>query len=192
MKGGIIVEDDKIVDLLFKRDESAVGEMTSKYHKYCYTIAHGILHSDEDAKEAVNDTWIGAWNSIPPNKPERLSTYLGKITRRISLNMWRNSHTAKRKNNQIDMMLDELADSIPSGKSIEDEMENRELGKLINEFLNTIPDIEQKVFVCRYWYADSIAKISEDFGFTQSKVKSMLHRTRKKLRVWLEKEGVFI
>ena len=185
------MEDKEIISLYWKRDERAVSETSEKYGAYCYAIARNILSSPEDAEESVNDTWLGAWESIPPHKPDVLSAFLGKITRRISLKRWRNRRAAKRGGGVVELALEELNESIPSGQTVEDALTERELPRLIDTFLDTLPDVEQRVFVCRYWYLDSIADIAKRFGFTQSKIKSMLHRARRKLRDYLRKEGAY-
>ena len=185
------MEDKEIVSLYWKRDERAVSETSEKYGAYCYAIAYNILSSPEDAEESVNDTWVGAWESMPPHKPDALSAFLGKITRRISLKRWRNRRTAKRGGGVVELALEELKESIPSGQAVEDALAERELPRLIDAFLDALPDVEQRVFVRRYWYLDSIADIAKRFGFTQSKIKSMLHRTRRKLRDYLRKEGAY-
>ena len=185
------MEDKEIISLYWKRDERAVSETSEKYGAYCYAIACNILSSPEDAEESVNDTWVGAWESMPPHKPDALSAFLGKIARRISLKRWRNRSAAKRGGGVVELALEELNESIPSGKTAEDALTERELPRLIDAFLDALPDVEQRVFVCRYWYLDSIADIAKRFGFTQSKIKSMLYRTRRKLRDYLRKEGAY-
>ena len=185
------MEDKEIVALYWKRDERAISETSKKYGAYCYAIACNILSSPEDAEESVNDTWVGAWESMPPHKPDALSAFLGKITRRISLKRWRSRNAAKRGGGEIELALDELAESVSSGRLVEDALTERELPRLIDAFLDALPDVEQRVFVCRYWYLDSIADIAKRFGFTQSKIKSMLYRTRRKLRDYLRKEGAY-
>lgn len=186
------MEDKNIVDLYWNRDEKAITETAKKYGKYCYSIAFNILANTEDTEESVNSTYLNAWNSMPPHRPANLSTFIGKITRYISLNKWREKRTQKRGGGNIDLAYEELSDCIPSGTTIDEELENQELAKIIDDFLNEIPKYDQKVFICRYWYFDSISAISNQFGFSESKVKSILHRTRKKLRTKLLKEGVII
>ena len=157
------MEDSQIVDLYWERNEQAIRAAASKYGDYCYSIAYNILRSREDADESVNDTYLGAWNAMPPHRPNCLRTFLGKITRRVSLKKWRDEHRDKRGGDEVSLALEELSECIPSNAS---------------------------VFLCRYWYLDSIDKISADFCFGKSKVKSMLRRTRARLRADLEKEGV--
>ncbi len=191
-KAGEIVEDKAIVDLYWERDESAISETAEKYGRYCYTIAFNILSDAEDAKESVNDAYLNAWNSMPPHRPTILSTFIGKITRYVSLKKWREKHAQKRGGGNVDLAYEELSECIPAQAGIDDELENQELARVIDRFLDDLPAHEQKVFVCRYWYFDSISAISKQFGFSESKVKSMLHRIRKKLRIRLSEEGVII
>jgi len=184
------MEDEHIIALYWERSESAIEETAFKYGKYCYSIAYNILSNCSDAEESVNDAYLAAWNSIPPHRPEILSTFLGKITRRIAIKKWQKEHAAKRGGGEIVFALEELEDCIPAGKSTEQEIEMEELIKAINEFVMSLPLTERNVFICRYWYFDAISEICQQFGFSQSKVKSMLQRMRKKLQVYLKKEGV--
>ncbi len=184
------MEDSKIVALYWARDERAIAESAAKYGAYCRAIAAGILRDQRDAEESVNDTWIGAWGSMPPHKPERLSAFLGKITRRVSLKRHREKNAQKRGGGQVEPALEELSECV--GATVDEALEEQELARLIDAFLDGLPDTEQRVFVCRYWYLDSVADIAERFGFSESKVKSMLHRTRGKLRDRLEKEDILI
>lgn len=183
------MEDSSIVELYWARSENAITETALKYGKYCHAIAFNILSNKEDADESVNDTYLGAWNCIPPHSPYILSTFLGKITRRISLKKWRDKNADKRGGGEVLFVLDELADCIPSSNDVEREVQTVELSKVINAFIKTLPDTERRVFICRYWYLDKIPAICKQFDFSPSKVKSMLHRTREKLMSHLEKEG---
>lgn len=184
------MEDKEIVKMYWARDEQAISETKTKYERYCHSIAYNILQNQEDAEESVNDTYLGAWNSMPPNKPEKLSTFLGKITRNVSFKKWRNLTADKRGNGEVALVLDELQECVPAGDTVDDEIQVKELASMIDAFLRGIPEIERKVFVCRYWYTDSITDICKQFGYGQSKVKMMLSRTRKKLLEKLIKEGV--
>ena len=192
MKGGEHMEDSKIVDLFWGRSENAIQEAAAKYGKYCYAIAYNILHNNEDADESVNDTYHGAWNSIPPHRPSILSTFLGKITRRISLNKWRDMKRDKRGGGETSLVLDELADCLSSGNDVEQDIETAELAKSIDSFIEALPKIERMVFVCRYWYIDPLSAICKQFGYSESKVKSMLYRTRGKLKLHLERDGFYV
>lgn len=186
------MEDKEILDLYFNRDETAISATAKKYGNYCYSVAYNILYNKEDAEESVNDTYLGAWNSIPPHKPEVLSSFLGKITRYVSLKRHRDKHAQKRGGGELSLVYEELADCIPSNHDIDAELEAKELALSINRFLSVLPAAERQIFVCRYWYFDSIASISRQFGFRETKVKSILFRTRTKLRDKLKKEGVMI
>ncbi len=185
------MEDKKIVELFWQRDENAISVTAAKYGAYCKTIANNILHNAYDAEECVNDTYIGAWNSMPDNKPERLGHYLGKMTRWIALNRLDERKCQKRGGNSSEALpIDELIDYVSSDTSTEETVELKELCAAINRFLSKLPPVDRQVFLARYWFAASVAEISGKFGFTQSKVKSTLFRTRNKLRKYLEEEGL--
>lgn len=184
------MEDSQIVDLYWERNEQSIRAAASKYGDYCYSIAYNILRSREDADESVNDTYLGAWNAMPPHRSNCLRTFLGKITRRVSLKKWRDEHRDKRGGDEVSLALEELSECIPSNASVEESVIAGELSARINRFVGTLAPTERQVFLCRYWYLDSIDKISADLCFGKSKVKSMLRRTRARLRADLEKEGV--
>lgn len=188
-KEGESMEDSQIVELFLKRSENAITEISSKYGKYCYAIAYNILSNAEDADESVNDAYLGAWNSLPPHRPVNLSTFLGKITRRVSLNRWRDKSRVKRGSGEIPLVFEELSECIPSVYNVEQKAEAEELTKIINNFIGTLSETERNVFVCRYWYFDPLSEICLRFRFSRSKVKSMLWRTRRKLLAVLEEEG---
>lgn len=183
------MDDREIVELYWARSEQAISETRSKYGSYCYSIAYNILNSNEDAEESVNDTYHDAWNSIPPHRPSILSTFLGKITRRISIDRWRRRTAEKRGGGEMPLALEELQECVVADRDTEKEFEKKHLSDVVNSFVKKLPETEQKVFLCRYWYMDSISTISQQFGFSESKVKSMLFRTRNQLRTVLEKEG---
>ena len=185
------MDNDALVALYWARSERAIAESEAQYGAYCRSIARRILENREDAEEAVNDTWIGAWQSIPPSRPECLMTYLGKLTRRIALSRLRERNAKKRGSGAVALALHELDDCIPAGQDSESGVVLRELSERIDRFLLTLPETERCVFLCRYWYLDSVSDVSARFGFSQSKVKSMLQRTRDKLRAQLQKEGYF-
>ena len=186
------MDDKDIVDLYWKRDEKAISETAERYGSYCYSIAYNILADKGDAEESVNDSYLNAWNSMPPHRPAVLSTFIGKITRYISLKKWRAKRAQKRGGGNIDLAYEELSECILSESNVDEELENKEISKVIDDFFFSLPLCEQSVFVCRYWYFDSVSAIAKQFGFSESKVKSMLHRTRKKLRSKLSEEGVEI
>ena len=180
--------DSQIVDLYWNRHGNAVTETKKKYGQYLFSIANHILSQREDSEECVNDTLLGAWNSIPPHRPTTLSTYLGKITRRLALNRHRRNTAEKRGGTEADLSLEELSDCIPAGRSIDEQLDSRELAATLNRFLSGLPNDERDVFLCRYWYVNSLEEIAGKTGFSVSKIKSMLHRTRLKLNRQLEKE----
>jgi len=184
------VEDREIVALYWERNQQAVEETQSKYGKYCMSIARNILGDEEDAEESVNDAYINAWNSMPPHRPEVLGAFMGKLTRCVCLKRWRDRRAQKRGGGQTALVYEELSDCIPGREDVESRAEAAELAGVLNDFLDTLSATERRVFVCRYWYLDSIEAISERSGFSTSKVKSMLYRTRRKLRSRLEKEGI--
>lgn len=183
------MEDTQIIDLYWERSEQAISETDRKYGPYCYKIAYSILSSKEDSEESVYDTYMDAWNAIPPHRPAMLASFLGKITRRISIDRWRGRTAAKRGGNEIDLALDELEWCVSDSRSLEDEMDQKELIHTVNRFLGSLTVMERRVFLQRYWAMTSVEDIASTYHFTQSKVASMLHRTRKKLRDVLEKEG---
>ena len=183
------MEDRQIVTLYWNRKENAIVETAAKYGRYLNSISYNILADSEDAKECVNDTYHDAWNTIPPHRPSNLSTFLGKITRRISIDRWRKKRADKRGGGEIALALDELEECLAGGNDVEKEFDRKETVKLINKFLKSLPETERTVFIRRYWYLDSISSICDRFDFSQSKVASMLHRTRLKLKDVLEKEG---
>lgn len=189
-QGDESMEDTQIIALYWERDERAISETAEKYGRYCHSVAYGILQNNEDSEECVNDTYTGAWNSIPPHKPELLSAFLAKITRRISLNRLRSRLTKKRGVGQYAVTLGELEECIPSSFAAEDMLQIHELTRILNEFLEELSTEERRVFLCRYWYLDPVKDIAKRFSFGESKVKMMLKRTREKLLTHLEKEGI--
>jgi RNA polymerase sigma-70 factor (ECF subfamily) len=184
------LEDNKIIDLFWQRAETAIDEISQKYASYCHSIAYRILYNDDDADECVNDTWLRAWNAMPPARPDRLSAFLGKITRNLSLNRYEKAQAEKRGGGVVEIALSELEDCVPGRMSVNDEIEGIFITKAIDRFLDALPRQSRNVFVQRYWYLSSIADISADLGISESNVMSMLFRTRNKQKKFLEKEGV--
>lgn len=184
------MDDNGIIGLYWERSERAITETANKYNGYCYSIAYNILANKEDSEESVSDTWLTAWNVIPPRRPSVLTAFLGKITRHISIDRWRVRTAQKRGGGEVAVALDELGECVSGGLTPEQAVERKELVTSFNRFLDTLSETERSVFLCRYWYLDTVPAIAVNFGFSKSKVTSMLHRTRKKLRVHLEKEGL--
>lgn len=183
------MNDAKIVALYWKRDEKAIFETSKRYGRYCHCIAWNILQDNMDAQECVNDTYLDAWNAMPPHKPSALSTFLGKITRRIAIDRWRQKNTLKRGADTVQLALDELETCVSGSSDVESEFLQRQRIKAIHDFLSELPDTDRRVFLQRYWYLESIDQIAARFGFSGSKTASILHRIRGKLRSYLEKEG---
>ena len=184
------MDDQKIIDLYWSRSETAITETDQKYGKYCYSIAYNILTNNEDAEESVSDTYMAAWKSMPPKRPSILATFLGKITRHMSINRWRSRNRYKRGGGEIVLALEELEDCIAGDQTVEKAFERKQLSLVFNRFLDSLPETERQIFRCWYWYMDSISDIANYYDFSDSKVTSMLYRTRKKLRAVLEKEGL--
>lgn len=184
------MEDSQIVNLYFARDEQAIQETDSRYGGYCYSIAYNILTNRQDAEESVSDTYFTAWNSIPPRRPSLLGAFLGKITRHISIDRWRKRTAYKRTGGEIQLALEELGEVAGHSEAPEETVSRKELAAGVNRFFDSLPETERRVFLCRYWYLDSIEAIAEKTGFTTSKVASMLHRMRGSLKKQLGKEGL--
>ena len=183
------MEDEKIVMLYWERNENAIRETEEKYGKYCYTVAYNILHSHEDSDECVNDTWSGAWNAMPPERPTKLKSYLARITRNIAIDKLRYIN-AQRRGAEVASVIDEYWECIPSDDAlIEDEMLMR---KAINGFLASLDDRTRVIFMRRYWYSMSVKDIADGMRLSESHVSVILHRTRSKFKDYLTKEGIFV
>ena len=185
------MEDKDIVALYLRRDADAVAETLSKYGAYCRTVARRLLGDESDVEECVSDAMLAAWHSIPPHEPERLQTYLAKLTRRIAVNRLEERMAQKRGGGEAVSSMEELADCIPGGEGPEDAAEARRLGACISAWLRTLPEEKRRVFVCRYWYAMGVKEIARRFGFTATKTANILSRARKGLKEYLIKEGFF-
>lgn len=184
------MKDDEIISLYWKRDEQAIAATADKYDNYCHSISYNILHCNEDARECVNDTWLKAWKSIPPCRPNRLSAYLGKIVRNLSLNRYKQYNAEKRGFGQAQLVLSELEDCIPAENSVEQALDEMVLTKSINSFLYAQPRQKRNIFIRRYWYLYPIRDIAAAYDMSESKVTSLLFRMRNELRTQLEREGI--
>ena len=182
------MNDLEIIALFFARQEKAISATADKYGNYCHAIAYNILFNNSDAEECVNDTLLDVWNSIPPNKPENLRTYVGKIARNNALDRLKRD-TAKKRGGEMQAIVDELAD-FSSDYSVEAVAEQRELLAEINNFLQRLPERKRKVFVLRYWYCCEVSEIAAVTGFTEANVYNIIKRERKKLLDYLRKRGV--
>ena len=173
------MDDKQILDLYWERSEAAISETSKKYGKYCRYIAFNILHNDEDSEECVNDTYLRAWNSIPPNRPSVLKTFLGKITRNLSLDRYELLNAKKRNGGQMPLVFDEIQECIESLDSTEN-------------FLSSLSLEQRKIFMRRYWYLSPIKEIATEYGMSESKIKMSLFRSRNELKKLLEKEGISV
>lgn len=184
------MEDTKIIDLYWERSEQAIVETDQKYGQYCRSIANNILHSKEDVEECVNDTYLSAWNSIPPNRPKWLAAYLAKITRNLSLNRVKYYSAERRGMGQTELVVSELEGCIPAASSVEQQFDEMILVKAIENFLYTQSVEKRNIFICRYWYMTPAREIAKAYGMSESKIASLLFRMRNELKKYLEKEGI--
>lgn len=183
------MEDEEIIGLYFARIERAIEETRTKYGRMCRSIAYGILKSLEDAEECESDTYLRAWDTMPPTRPAVLPAYLGKLTRNLSLDRYDYLHAEKRGGGEIPVLLDELAECVPDSGGL-DALDDTALKDALNGFLEALPPEGRKIFLRRYWFGDSVAEIARRYGFTASKVKMSLLRSRQRLESALEKEGI--
>ncbi len=184
--------DEKILELFWNREESAITETAARYGKYCHVIAKNILFNDEDSEECVNDTWLNAWNAIPPHRPSVLRAFLGKLCRNLALNRYDYQRADKRGGGEMPLVLEELGDIVGQESEMEQMPDRIALTNCINGFLEKEEEMSRKVFVRRYWYMSSVKEIAEEYDFSESKVKMMLLRARKRLMIELEKEGIAV
>lgn len=183
------MEDSSIIQLYWERSEQAILETDSKYGKLCRYVAMNILRSPEDGEECVNDAYLGLWNAMPPQRPSRFSVFVSRVTRNLALKKYDYLSAAKR-NPEAVCSLSELEDCVSGRDSVEDELENRRVEQAVSDFLWRQEEEKRVIFLRRYWYFESIDDICRRSGYSRSKVTSMLHQTRKKLRAYLEKEGI--
>lgn len=183
------MQDRQIVELYWQRNEQAIEQTDRKYGLYCRTVANNILHNDEDSKECVNDTWLRAWNAMPPNRPTKLQMFLAKITRNLALDRYRTYTAEKRGGGEIPLVLSELETCIPALGDVEENFLAKELSTSINRFVRQLPEQEGNIFVRRYFFAESISAIADRYGYTHNNIAVILSRVRRKLKVHLEKEG---
>ena len=184
------MDDRQIVELFWQRDESAIAETECKYGPFCLGIASSLLSSGEDAKECVNETFYQAWKLMPPERPDRLRPWLGRIVRNIAVSLWRKNHRQKRYGG-VEQALSELEDAVPSPLSIEREVESAELGRVIDRWLGSLPREDRVLFVRRYWYGVSLKELAEESGTPPQKLAQRMYRLRLALKAFLEKGGIF-
>lgn len=186
---GRLLEDGEIVELYWQRNEEAITASEQKYGNYCTSVAMNILQDYEDSKECVNDTWMHAWNSMPPHRPELLRMFLAKITRGAAWNLYKAKHAEKRGGGQISMVLEELEECLPGKQGVEESILAKELGMLLQRFVLELPEKERNVFVRRYFFTESITEIANGYGMSENYCMVMLCRARKRLREKLVQEG---
>ena len=185
----IHMDDSKIVQLYWDRNELAIPVTAEKYGAYCTAIARSILHSAEDAEECVNDTYLHAWNAMPPVKPDILSAFLGKITRNLSLDKRSQTTADKRGGGELTAVLEELSEVASRGDDTQQALDQKELTFAINAFLGTLSPEKRSIFICRYWYNDSVGAIARRFAMREGAVSMTLSRLRTKLKIYLTERG---
>lgn len=183
------MEDKLLIDGLFARDERSLARLEEKYSGYCYTVAYAVVRCREDAQECVGDAMLGVWNSIPPNRPENLGAYVGRIARNSALNMLKARRSKKRGEKNVALALDELSECIPSAENTEQQADTVLLREAVNGFLDSLERERRIVFIQRYWYMLGISEIAAERGMTEGAVKMSLKRTRDSLKIFIEKEG---
>lgn len=182
------MEDSQIIDLYFERDEAAISETAAKYGAFCHGIALNILSIHADADECVNDTYLRAWNAIPPQKPIRLGAWLGKVVRNIAFDLWKKNHRQKRYAG-MEQLLSELEDCIPSPATVEHQIEEQELTEVINTWLASLPQNDCILFMRRYWNGETVNSLAQESGMSPANMAKKMYRLRQNLKSKLEKEG---
>lgn len=186
------MEDQEIYALYFKRNEQAIAATHQKYGSWCRGIAHRILNNKEETDECVSDTYLTVWNNIPPQRPQIFRAWLGKITRNLALTRYRHMSAAKRGGGETPLVLSELSYCVSGNPGADQNLEAKEVTRIINQFLDSLNETQRNIFMRRYWHMAPIAEIAKVYHMSESKVTSMLFRQRKQLKVLLEKEGVAI
>ena len=186
------MEDETILDLYFAREERAIAETGKKYGGYCRSIAFNILRSHEDTEECVSDTYLRAWSAMPPHRPAMLAVFLGRITRNLALNRLRSAAAQKRGGGGAEAVFEELQHIVSDRDTPEIALDRRELVAAINDFLAALPETKRRIFVCRYWYFDSVADIARRFTLSENHVYVTLHRLRTQLRRRLSERGFML
>ena len=185
-----MIDDEKIIEMFFERSEQGIRELDNKYGAVCHNLSYNIVNSRQDAEECVNDAYLGVWNSIPPTRPNPLLSYIAKIVRNISLkSYWRKE--ADKRSGQYTIALQEIEGCIADPKIVEDEIEARELARIIENFLDTLTAENRVIFMRRYWFADSYKDIAEFVGLTEKNISVRLTRIRGKMKKFLIEKEVF-
>lgn len=186
-----MTEDARIIELFFERSEQAIRELSAKYGSICHKLSYNILNDRQDAEECVNDAYLGAWNTIPPAKPDPLQAYICKIVRNISLKLYHRKGAAKR-NSSYEIAMQELEEYLPAPNTVETEMETRELAGMIENFLDTLSEENCVIFMRRYWFSDTYEEIAERVGISEKNVSVRLTRIRRQMKKYLIEREVFV
>ena len=190
-RGFDTLSDEEIIELYWKRSEEAISETDRKYHKYLYTVAYNILHDDMDCEECLNDTYLGTWNTIPPQRPSVFQAFLTRIMRNTAVVKYKKNTAKKRNPSQLTLSLDELSDTVPYPHSVEEEYLISELSKIINKFIKDLPERQAFIFICRYYCSDSIINIASMLHVSERTIFNELKDIRYALKKILTKEGYF-
>ena len=185
------MEDQEIVQLIWDRQEHGLRELSTKYNGYCYSVSYRIVHDAEDARECVNDTWLKIWNAIPPERPEHLGAWLGRVVRNVALGRWQHAHARKR-NRGMTTLLSELEDCIPSPQNVETALDERELGERISIWLRSLPQEDRILFVRRYWYGVPLNALAKEQHSPPARLAQRMYRLRGALKAELEREGIVL
>ena len=183
------MEDGRIIDLYWQKNSDAISESAQKYGAYCFAVADNILHNSEDSEECVNDTWMRAWDAMPPQRPNKLRIFFAKITRNLAFDRFRARTAEKRGGGELPLVLEELAECLSTGQDLEAMYEGRELRQCISRFVRRLPERDGNVFARRYFYTETVAAIALRYELTENHVMVILSRTRKKLKRELKREG---
>lgn len=182
------MDDSQIIDLYFRRDEAAISQTAAKYGVFCHNLARNILSVDADAEECVNDTYLQAWNSIPPTRPDKLGAWLGRVVRNLAINLWNKNHCKKRYSG-MELLLNELEECIPSPGTVENAIEEKELTGIINVWLSSLPKNDRVFFMRRYWNGEAVNALAAECGMTQGCLAKRMYRLRQNLKATLEQAG---
>lgn len=185
------MDDSKIIELYYQRDQQAISETDSKYGPFCRAVAMNILSIREDAEECVNDTWHAAWNRMPPDLPQSLKAFLGRITRNLSISRFRANHAQKRYDG-MEILLSELDDCVPDARGVEDAVDVNRLSELISRWLDGLSIGDCTLFVRRYWYGDAVKDLARKWNCPPNKMAQRMFNLRRELKTFLEKEGVTV
>ncbi len=182
--------DERIIEMFWSRDEAAVNESALKYGSYCRTVVKNVLGSLEDCEECLNDTWLRAWNSIPPQRPKNLKMFLAKITRNIAFDRYRKQSAEKRGGGETSLILEELSECVSGGNNVENTVISKEIGSAVNKFLGTLSERDRNVFIRRYFFSEDTETIAKKYALTANNIMVILTRTRKKLKEYLTGEDL--